>query len=54
MFGYLVPRNHDQEMELDSNNSNNRWKKSETLELGQIHAYGTFLDKGKNTSIPDD
>ena len=34
MFGHLVPRNHDQAIELDSNNGNNRWKQSETLELG--------------------
>ena len=53
MFGHLVPRNHDQAMKLDSNNGNNRWKQSETLELEQIHEYGTFLDKGKNAPIPD-
>ena len=53
MLGHLVPRNHDQEMELDINNGNNRCKQSETLELGQIHEYGTFLDKGKNVSILD-
>ena len=53
MFGHLVPRNHDQAMELDNNNGNNRWKQAETLELGQIHEYRTFLDKGKNAPIPD-
>ena len=53
MFGNLVPRDHEQAIKLDSNNSNNRWKQSETLELGQIHEYDTFLDKGKNASIPD-
>ena len=53
MFGNLVPRDHEQAIKLDSNNSNNCWKQSETLELGQIHEYDTFLDKGKNAPIPD-
>ena len=53
IFGHLVPRNHDQDIELDSNNRNNSWKQSETLELGKIHEYRTFLDKGNNTAIPD-
>lgn len=53
MFGHLVPRNHDQAMELDNNNGNNHWKQAEILELVQIHEYRTFLDKEKNASIPD-
>ena len=48
-----MPLNHDQAIELDDNNGNNRWKQAETLELGQIHEYRTFLDKGKNAPIPD-
>ena len=47
MYGFLVPRNHDQAMELDRQNGNTRWKDAETVELKQIDDYKSFLDKGK-------
>ena len=46
MFGYQVPRNHDEAMELDRQNGNTMWRDSEILELSQVDEYSTFLDKG--------
>ena len=51
MFGYLVPRNHDQAMQLDERNGNTRWRDAEKLELKQIMEYKTFIDKGKKAAI---
>ena len=47
MYGYLVPRNHNQAMEFDRLNKNHKWEESEILELSQIDDYSTFDDKGK-------
>ena len=52
MFGHLVPRNHDQAMQLDEKNGNNRWREYEKLELQQIDDYKTFSDLRKNAPIP--
>ena len=54
MFGYLVPRNHHQAMELDKENGNTKWQDSEILELGQVDDYKTFLDMGKGHIMPKD
>ena len=47
MYGFLVPRNHDQAMQLDKENGNTRWRDAEKIELAQVDEYDTFLDKGK-------
>jgi hypothetical protein len=47
MYGFLVPRNHEQAMEFDKNNGNTKWKDAEDKELSQIDEYETFIDKGK-------
>ena len=47
MYGFLVPRNHDQAMHLDRENGNTRWRDAELLELKQIDEYETFDDKGR-------
>ena len=47
MYGFQVPRNHAQAMELDEANKNNLWKRAEELELAQVDEYETFLDKGR-------
>ena len=52
MYGFLVPRNHQQAMELDAANGNTKWRDSEILELGQIDEYETFIDKGPNYRPP--
>ena len=47
MYGFQVPRNHEQAMELDARNGNTKWRDSEILELSQIDDYDTFLNKGR-------
>jgi hypothetical protein len=46
-YGFLVPRNHAQAMQIDDDNGNTQWRDSEVLELSQIDEYDTFIDKGK-------
>jgi hypothetical protein len=46
-YGFLVPRNHAQAMQIDDDNGNTQWQDSEVLELSQINEYDTFIDKGK-------
>ena len=45
-FGVLVPRNHQQAMEIDLKNGNSLWREAELRELQQIDEYKTFIDKG--------
>ena len=47
MYGFQVPRNHEQAMELDKANGNTKWRDSEIIELNQIGEYEVFIDKGK-------
>ena len=52
MFGHLVPRNHDQAIEIDLKNGNTRWQDAEREELFAILGYGTFNSKGKDGTPP--
>ena len=52
MFGYQVPRNHQQAMELDAENGNVKWRESEEKEVGQVMDYDTFIDMGKDFKMP--
>ena len=55
MYGHRVPRNHDEAMELDRLNKNNKWAKSEELEVSQLMEYSTFKSLGhKSTTKPPD
>jgi hypothetical protein len=47
MYGFLVPRNYAQAIELDKENGNTKWQDCTDLELNQIDEYQTFIDKGK-------
>ena len=47
-YGYLVPYNHDQALEIDRMNGNTKWQDAEKLELKQLEWYKTFLDLGKD------
>ena len=51
-YGFLVPRNHDQAVELDERNGNTKWQDAEKLELNQLQDYDTFIDEGKGAKIP--
>ena len=52
MYGYQVPRNHAQAMDLDRVNCNTKWRDAEVAELGMIDEFGTFEDKGDNWKSP--
>ena len=47
MYGFLVPREHRQAIDIDLQNGNTKWKDSEDIELAQVDEYDTFEDKGK-------
>ena len=47
MYGFLVPRNHEQAMEIDRQNGNTKWRDAELIELAQIHEYQVFINKGR-------
>lgn len=47
MYGFQVPRNYAQAIELDRANGNNKWQEATDKELAQIDEYETFEDKGK-------
>ena len=51
-FGFKVPRNYKQAMELDLENGNTLWQDAMALELAQIQEYETFIDKGKGDKQP--
>ena len=48
MYGFQVPRDHRQAMQLDAKNKNTMWRDAEELELSQQDEYNTFVDKGPN------
>ena len=52
-FGFIVPRDYKQAMDLDKKNGNTKFKDCTDLELKQIDDYKTFLDLGKGTKAPD-
>ena len=47
MFGYRVPRNHQEAVQIDAENGNTKWVDAEKLELSQLDDYNTFQDNGK-------
>ncbi|KAL7570278.1 hypothetical protein ACA910_020699 [Epithemia clementina (nom. ined.)] len=47
MFGYQIPRDYEEAMELNQKNGNTKWKEAIDLELKQIDDYQTFKDIGK-------
>ena len=51
-YGFLVPRNHVQAVEIDQRNGNTKWQDAEQIETGQLDEYNTFIDKGKGAPIP--
>ena len=51
-YGFLVPRNHEQAVDIDERNGNTKWQDAEKTETVQLDEYDTFIDKGKGASIP--
>jgi hypothetical protein len=52
-FLVMVPRSHNQAVEIDQANGNCLWQESEAIEVKQLAAYKTFIDKGKSGNPPD-
>jgi len=46
MYGFQVPRNHTEALELDRVNGNTMLKDAEMTELSQIDEYKSFISKG--------
>jgi len=46
MYGFQVPRNHAEALELDCVNGNTMWIDAKATELSQIDEYKSFIDKG--------
>ena len=54
MYGYLIPQNYAQAVQIDKDNNNTKWQDCTKLELNQIDKYDTFVDKGPDWRPPDD
>ena len=46
-FGFLIPRDYKQALQLDEQNGNSKWYDATTLEMDQINEYKVFQDHGK-------
>ena len=62
MFGFLIPNNYEQALQLDKHNGNSKWYDATKLEVDQISEYQVFRKgdkaifdhKGKITNIPQE
>jgi len=54
MYGFQVPRNHTEALELDRINGNTMWIDAETTQLNQIDEYKSFIDKGVGYNLGSD
>ena len=52
MFGVLVPKDHDQAMDIDKQNGNTKWRGAEETELKSVDEYDTFQDCGHKSRAP--
>ena len=46
MYGFQIPKNYTEAVELDVRNGNTKWQDSTALEMSQLKDYETFIDKG--------
>jgi hypothetical protein len=51
-YGFQVPRDYKQGIELDTRNCNTKWQDSTVLEFTQLDEYDTFTDLGKGGNVP--
>jgi hypothetical protein len=52
-FGVMVPRTHNQAVEIDQAIGNCLWQESEATGMKQLADYKTFIDKVKDGIPPD-
>ena len=46
-FGFLIPKDYKQALQLDEQNGNSKWYDATRLEMDQINEYKVFQDHGK-------
>ena len=46
-FGFLIPKDYKQALQLDEQNGNSMWYDATKLERAQINEYKVFQDRGK-------
>ena len=46
-FGFLIPKDYKQALQLDEQNGNSKWYDATKLEMDQINEYNVFQDHGK-------
>ena len=46
-FGFLIPKDYKQALQLDEQNGNSKWYDTTKLEMDQINEYKVFQDHGK-------
>ena len=46
-FGFLIPKDYKQALQLDEQNGNSKWYDATELEMDQINDYKVFQDHGK-------
>ena len=47
MFGYLIPRNYTEDLELDKDNNNSKWYDATKAEMDSIHSLQVFKKHDK-------
>jgi hypothetical protein len=50
MYGFEIPQGYDDAVRLDKLHGNNKWQGATKLEMGQLHEYDTFHEKGIGTT----
>jgi hypothetical protein len=48
----MVPRTHNQAVEINQSNGNRLWQELEATEMKQLTKYKTFIDMGKGSIAP--
>ena len=51
-FGFLIPKDYKQALQLDEQNGNSKWYDATKLEMDQINEYKSFRTMGKPHMIP--
>ena len=52
-FGFLIPEDYKQALQLDEQNDNSKWNDATKLEMDQINDYKVFQDHGKAQYDPN-
>ena len=52
-FGFLIPKDYRQALQLDEQNGNSKWYDTTKLEMDQINEYKVFQDHGKAQIDPN-